>query len=290
MKVRKGALPLVGVAVLGLVTFAVVLAFLSGVSRSAEVVVASRGLAAGTRLTAADVALKRIHASAVLQDALTDPAEAVGQVLSAPRLAGEQIPRSLVGDRAVSGIAATLPPDWRAIAVRVDQATGLAGVLRAGDRVEAVAVLDGETLGYAASEDSAGARSRIVLHDLQVLLVPQTFRYEEASADESGSLALAPVRTTTSAQASSVIVLGAPVTPTVIALLPVDAPKVKTLGATEPVTPTLLASPVELLALLNAKGAIHLALQPVEREIVQTGGIAWDDLVRDLVLPAEGRR
>ena len=76
MRVRKGALPLVGIAVLGLITFAVVLAFLSGISRTTEVVVASRGLSAGTRLTAEDVALKRIHASAILEDALTDPAGA----------------------------------------------------------------------------------------------------------------------------------------------------------------------------------------------------------------------
>lgn len=290
MKVRKGALPLVGIGVLGLITFAVVLAFLSGISRTAEVVVASRGLPAGTRLTAEDVALKRIHASAVLHDALTDPAGAVGQVLSAPRLAGEQIPRSLVGDRALSGIAATLPPDWRAIAVRVDQATGLAGILQAGDWVEAVAVLDSNDLAFATTEDGPGTLSRIVLHDLQVLLVPQAFRYEEAPADASGSLALAPVRTTASAQASSVIVLGAPVTPTMIAILPVEPPKVKTLGADEPMTPTLLASPVELLALLNAKGTIHLALQPVERAIIPTNGVAWNDLLRDLALPMEDRR
>ena len=289
MKVRKGALPLVGIAVLGLITFAVVLAFLSGISRTTEVVVASRGLPAGTRLTAEDVALKRVHASAVLEDALTDGAGAVGQVLSAPRLAGEQITGSLVGDRAISGIAATLPPGWRAIAVHVDQATGLAGILRAGDWVEAVAVLDSNDLGYATSDDNPGTLSRIVLHDLQVLLVPQAFRYEEATVDESGSLALAPVRTTTSAQTSSVIILGAPVTPTVIALLPVDPPKVKTLGTTEPVTPTLLASPVELLALLNAKGTLHLALQPVKRAIIPTNGIAWNDLLRDLVLPTEDR-
>lgn len=290
MKVRKGALPLVGIAVLGLVTFAVVFAFLSGISRTAEVVVASRGLAAGTRLAADDVSLKRIHASAVLEDALTDPAGAIGQVLSAPRLPGEQIPGSLVGDQAISGIAATLPPDWRAIAVRVEQATGLAGILHAGDWVEAVAVLDNQTLGYATADDDPATLSRIILHDLQVLLVPQAFRYEEAPVDASGSLALAPVRTTTSAQSSSVIVLGAPVTPTVIAILPADPPKVKTLGTSEPVTPTLLASPVELLALLNAKGTIHLVLQPVEREIVPTDGVAWNDLLRDLVLPTEDRR
>ena len=153
-----------------------------------------------------------------------------------------------------------------------------------------MAILDGNDLGHVTGEDSPGTLSRIVLHDLQVLLVPQAFRYEEAPVDASGSLALSPVRTTTSAQASSVIVLGAPVTPTVIALLPVDPPKVKTLGAAEPVTPTLLASPVELLALLNAKGTIHLALQPVEREIVPTDGIAWNDLIRDLALPTEDRR
>ncbi|HOG48033.1 MAG TPA: SAF domain-containing protein, partial [Anaerolineae bacterium] len=109
MQLRKGTLPLVGIVVLALITFAVVFAFFSGLSRSVEVVVARRGLAAGTRLAAEDVALKRLHASAVLDRALTTPADAVGQVLSAPRLPGDQITCSLVGDRAISGIAATLP-------------------------------------------------------------------------------------------------------------------------------------------------------------------------------------
>lgn len=279
MKLRKGALPLVGIGVLGLITFAVVLAFLSSISRSADVVVASRGLAAGTRLTAKDVTVERIHASAVLHDALADPADALGQVLSAPRLAGEQIPRSLVGDRAISGIAATLPPDWRAIAVRVDQATGLAGILRVGDRVEAVAVLQQDTLLSPMGE--GGTVSRIVLHDLQVLLVPQAFRYEESPVDASGALALAPVRTTASAQAASVVVLGAPVTPTVISVVPVES-----LDAAETVTSTLVASPVELLALLNAEGIIHLALQPAESTLVPTEGVTLDDVMQHLA-PAE---
>jgi len=281
MKLRKGALPLVGIGVLGLLTFAVVLAFLSSVSRTTDVIVASRGLTAGTRLTAEDVIVERIHASAVLYDALTDPDEAVGQVLSAPRLAGEQIPRSLVGDRAVSGIAATLPPDWRAIAVRVDQATGLAGILRVGDRVEAVAVLQRDS--FLGSMGQGSTLSRIVLHDLQVLLVPQAFRYEESPVDSSGALALAPIRTTSSAQASSVVVLGAPVTPTVISVAPLESLDADPVDAGEVVTATLVASPVELLALLNAEGIIHLVLEPVESIIVPTEGVTLDAVMQHLV-------
>jgi len=291
MQLRKGTLPLVGIVVLALITFAVVFAFFSGLSRSVEVVVARRGLAAGTRLTAEDVALKRLHASAVLDDALTSPADAVGQVLSAPRLPGDQITRSLVGDRAISGIAATLPAGWRAIAVHVDQATGLAGILRPGDQVEAVAVVDRTALSVATAQDEDDVLARIVLQDLQVLLVPQSFRYEETPVDSSGAFALAPARTTTSAQSASVIVLGAPVAPTALSAgLSAEPAGATTLGASRPVTTTLTASPVELLALLDAKGKIHLALEPVEREIVPTDGVSLNGLLPALVPTKEPER
>ncbi len=298
MQLRKGTLPLVGIVVLALITFAVVFAFFSGLSRSVEVVVARRGLAAGTRLTAEDVALKHLHASAVLDGALTTPADAVGQVLSAPRLPGDQITRSLVGDRAISGIAATLPAGWRAIAVHVDQATGLAGILRPGDQVEAIAVVDREALPMASTKDEGDTLARIVLHDLQVLLVPQSFRYEEAPVDSSGAFALAPARTTATAQSASVIVLGAPVAPTVLSIvssapsagLPAEPAGAATLGTSQPVTATLTASPVELLALLDAKGKIHLALEPVERELVPTGGVSLNGLLPALVPAKEPER
>ena len=55
------------------------------------------------------------------------------------------------------------------------------------------------------------------------------------------------------------------------------------MGAVEAITAILVASPVELLALLNATGTIHLALQPVESTIVPTQGVALNDVMQHLV-------
>jgi hypothetical protein len=112
--------------------------------------------------------------------------------------------------------------------------------------------------------------SRFVLHDVKVAMVPQQFRYEEVPVDdETGDMALMSARTTAGAQQSSVVVLDVPMTPVAI-------------GGSATVSPTLVSAP-ELLALVNAKGVIHLALQPTDRVVVDTPGLNLFDLVVDIL-------
>ena len=290
------------VAVLFVATLVLVGGFFYQMSDVRTVMVATRGLLAGTRLTEQDVATKTIHASAVLPAAVDKPEKVIGQLLSVPRLAGDQITEDMIGDQAISGIAATLPPDHRAIAVKVNQETGLAGVLRPGDHVTVIVIVDAsdlqESLGLAGqpaaaavvpvrpttgstrtvaapavapSGPAANPRviSRIVLHDLKVLLVPQGFRYEEVPTDSTGDLAAAPMRTTQQAQATSVVVLDVPLTPVAI-------------GGSASVSPTLVSAP-ELLALVNSRGTIHLLLQPTDRTIIETPGLSILNLIIDLL-------
>ncbi len=161
---------------------------------------------------------------------------------------GDQITKSMVGDKALSGIAATLAPTERAVAVRVDKATGLSGILQAGDRVTVVGILDPQEINLTGlstnSKEPAGPVAMVTLSGLRVLLVPQGFRYQEMAPEEEGGsgLSMAPVRTTSQDQNASVILLAVPTTP-------------QTLGNVQ-------VNPVELLALLNAKGKVHLALDP----------------------------
>ena len=239
----------------GVVTFLLSAAFLAAVRASAPTVVAARPLGAGTRLSEADVVVRQIPAAARLPGALSDPKQAVGKVLSFPRAEGDQITAAMLGEGAY-GIAAALSPQTRAVAVKVDQSSGLLGILRPGDRVTVIAVVDPSELGFARSAPApaaavtgtlegppAGPAARVALSGLKVLLVPSTFRYEEESPARGGPAALAPLRSLSARE--GVVLLEAPIEP-------VEA------------APGLRISPVELLALLDAKARIHLALEPPE--------------------------
>jgi len=262
------------VAGLALLAFILTYALLSGVVVPKPVVVAATDLPAGTRLTADLLEVRTLPGSAVPDGAYTTLAEAEGKVLTTARVAGDPITAYVAGESsAASGIPAQLSANTVAISIRVDQATGLAGVLRPGQTVTIIAIIDPSVIQQnalqsvtspmleapAASSNGApptplpptptaqppvSPAARIVITGLKVLVVPQSFRYEE-SATTGSSDSFLPARTTASQQSQSVILLEAPVTPVEIA-------------------PGLLASPAEMLALLNQTAVIHLALEPAD--------------------------
>jgi hypothetical protein len=157
------------------------------------------------------------------------------------------------------GIPAHLDPGRVAIGIHVNLASGLGGALREGDTVSVIAVLDPKELGgnfnsapvvaATASPEITPtqtpkpetAAARLTISGLKVLLVPQSFRYEEVPTDKTGQLS--PVRSSAGAQQNNVVLLAAP-------LAPVE------------VVPGVTMSPVELLALLDERATIHLALEP----------------------------
>ncbi|MBU1748718.1 MAG: hypothetical protein KKA73_13605 [Chloroflexi bacterium] len=284
----KGSWLVVGV--LALATMVLVGLFFMQLADVQDVVVARSGLLAGTRLTADNVEVRTIHTSAVLPGAVGSVTDVEGQLLSVPRMPGDQITVDMIGDQAISGLAATLPPDHRAIAVRVTQDTGLAGVIRAGDTVGVVVIIDTvnlrDALGLTTIQTTqVGTRTvttardtavnpqtvaRLVLHDVKVAMVPQMFRYEEVPVDDTtGDPTMAPLSTSASAQQNSVVVLDVPLTPVEI-------------GGSDTVSPTIISAP-ELLALVNARGTIHLILQPTDRVAVQTPGLNLLDLIVDIL-------
>ena len=149
-----------------------------------------------------------------------------------------------------------------ALGVHVSQSSGLAGAIREGDHVTAIAIVDPQNLGTftlattgvvpGTPEPDATplptpkpqtAAARLTITGLKVLLVPQSFRYEEVPQDKTGDLS--PVRSSVGNQQNSVILLQAPLAPIEVA-------------------PGQRMSPAELLALLDEKASIHLALEPRE--------------------------
>lgn len=277
------------VAGLALLAFILTFALLSGVVVPKPVVVASTDLTAGTRLTADLLEVRTLPGSAIPDGAYTTLAEAEGKVLTTARVAGDPITAYVAGEStASSGIPAQLSENTVAISIRVDQATGLAGVLRPGQTVSVIAIIDPGVIQQRALQsvtspvlqESAAASSggvsttpmpptpisqppvspaaRIVISGLKVLVVPQSFRYEE-SATTGSSDSFLPARTTVTLQQNSVILLEVPVTPVEIA-------------------PGLIASPAELLALLNQTAVIHLVLEPANGLNIRVDAIPAVDL------------
>ena len=279
----KGTLIILLILVAGI--FLAVTAFFNGLRQETKVVVATTAIQAGTRLDESVVTLASIPSRAVQKGALTSLDDALGQVLTMARAPGDQVTASMVGDAAVSGVAAALPPDHRAVAIHVDQASGLAGIIRVGDRVAVVGTLNPpDTMKQAAmmatttGEESQKLEwesaappapiTRVLIHGARVLLVPQTFRYEETLPGEEEDSLMAPVRTSVAAQRESVVLLDVPLTP-------VEVFREKDENGEET---AVLMSPVELLSMLDARGEIHLALEPVEPRLVDTTGVNLDSL------------
>ena len=267
------------------VVFVLVAAFLGGLRSTTEVVVARASIPAGARLVEGYLELREVHTGDVLPNALTSIEEAEGQVLTIARAPGDQITSDMVGSAATVGLANQLEPGHRAVAVHVNQASGLLGVLRPGDRVSIVAVVDPQAAqvevrrafyspvptGEGKVEETElveqelpGPSAHVVISGLRVLLVPQLFRYEEVLPEDDGDM-FAPARTSSSAQNNSVILLDVPTEPVEI-------------------SEGLEMSPAALLPLLDAHAELHLILEPVESDGVQIEvGAELGDLYRGMI-------
>jgi Flp pilus assembly protein CpaB len=275
------------VGALALMAFILTYALFAGVVAPKPVVVAKADLAAGTRLTADVLAVRTLPANAIPKGAYTTLAEAEGKVLTTARVAGDPITAYVAGESAVSsGIPAQLAPNTVAISIKVNQATGLAGVLRPGQTVAVIAIVDPSTIQRNALQSitspvlgvstpaigivptslpptptpqpPVSPAARIVITGLKVLVVPQSFQYIETAGTGSSSSFL-PAYSSASQQQNSVILLEAPVTPVEIAA-------------------GLVASPAELLALLNQTAVIHLALEPADGLTIRVEAVPAVDL------------
>ncbi len=263
---KASIMPVIALAGLA---FALTAGFLYTLRAERAVVVAARPINVGARLTADDLTIKNVRAADVPASALTNAEDAIGQVIGLQRGSGDIITAEMLGSESVSAIAGGLAPDSRAVAVKVTRSSGMAGLLRPGDFVTLIAVVEPpdvndvfaptepvtQTVSRPAVADAEPAASsteivpqspfaRVTATGLRVLLVPQTFRYEEVTTTEQDGFAR--VQTSQVGQQESVIVLEVPAGP-----IQIDGPN-------GPLTVTL----PELIALLDSQAKVYLALEP----------------------------
>ena len=270
---KKNRVLFLGLAgALALLAFVLVSESASYASRRVGVVAAGRRILAGSVIRAEDIRVVMLHPDAVPEGAIRDPGEAVGKRALAERLPGDILVREALGEAQVF----RLEKGEVAIAVSVDRVTGLSGLLRPGDMVSVIGVIPSAGLPAAAPVPSADAGAepepptpyaRLYLRGLRVLFVHHEFAYAPPPPSDAPG-GLVPVSPSAQRQAESgVVVLAAQVDPVPVSIW---------VGMQEE---TRFISPAEALALINAVGRAHLALDPPEAAVSGGYGVRLIDLL-----------
>lgn len=216
----------------------------SGIGKAAEgsavpVVVAMQDIPVRTKITPAMLSVKQMPATAKHTNAFAQVKEVEGKVTRLPISAGEQvISNKFAALREEAGLAFTIPPSKRAVAITVNEVIGAGGLIIPGDFVDVIGVFDKDTMG----KDMAV----MILQNMQVLSVAQSIEGEVAPEQPKG-----PVQEVGDQ-------LKAPG--------PTPTPVVKAKALPQAKTVTLAVSPEEAqrLVLAEARGNLRLALRPAK--------------------------
>lgn len=179
---RLGLLLAGGLAVLtGLLVFAALngndsepLVTTSTEGAETTVVTAKEVIPARTEITADMLQLTRVPASALLGGAFSDSSLVVGRIARIPIYPGEQLVQDkLASSRTDLGLSYIVPEGLRAMGIKVDKVISPGGLVRPGDRVDVVAVVDVEYTDIVSDKEFTETRSFTVAQNIQVLAVEQ---------------------------------------------------------------------------------------------------------------------
>lgn len=175
----KNKLILILAIILGLAAAAGIYIFLDNTKKTYQVngdfvrvVMARQRIPARTQITGQMIELKDIPAKYLNANAMVDSKEVVGKTTKSEILPGEQILRDRIAkDKDASeGLAFQLPAGRRAVTVAVDEVSGLAGLVKAGDRVDVLGTFD---LQGAVGQEKTSATS-LLIQNVNVLSVDQS--------------------------------------------------------------------------------------------------------------------
>jgi pilus assembly protein CpaB len=136
----------------------------------AQVVVLANDLPAGHVLSDVDLTVREIPVSFRPVDAVEHPSEALGQTIKTDRSKGDILRLRHLGE------SMALQPGERAIAVRVDDASGLGGLIAPGDSVGLTAVIFGRDAAF----------SKVTMEGFRVIYVSPEFRTGFTQVQSSG--------------------------------------------------------------------------------------------------------
>jgi pilus assembly protein CpaB len=147
----KKAWPLLVAAVLGLAAVYMINSYLKEKERSymerigelRPVLVATKDISQGAKIDSSMVALRPSPVKFIQPGALTSKSTALGKVAAVNIMAGEQILRTkLTTPEIQSTLSMRIPSGKRAIAISVDEISGVGGMLRPGDHVDVIGIFN----------------------------------------------------------------------------------------------------------------------------------------------------
>ena len=137
----------------------------------AHVVIATKDLEVGTVLKEEDVKLAE-WGGAIPVGAVVEPKLVLGRGVTTAIYAKEPIIETrLAAKGAGGGMAAMIPPGWRAVAVRVNEVVGVAGFVVPGMHVDVL--ISGNAPG---GNGSQGTQTQTLLQNIEVLSAGQDFK------------------------------------------------------------------------------------------------------------------
>jgi pilus assembly protein CpaB len=261
LKTLKKFLPFI----LAAVAFITLLIFLQPAPK-AQAVIAVRDLPAGHTIVLEDLKFQEMEETLIPENAVKDLMEAVGQTLSVDRTQGDIITHSHFGERM------ELQPNERAIAISIEDASGLAGLIKPGDYIGVNAVI------YSEDYNSSGAFSKATIENLRVLYISPEFEAldpaPEVSLDDETSASLMRLGVQPERELKGTLVLAASIKEEIITYNHAD--HYENLENVE-----ITITQLELLsALENADNArLSVYLMPKQPETVVSSGLWVPDLV-----------
>lgn len=161
-----------------------------------SVVIAAADIPANTTITSEMVTITELPAEAILQNAVKDTSQAVGSVLNAPAVKGEQI----IGSRLIKTgkpgnqtLAYSIQSGMRAITISVDNTKGISGLIKPGDMIDLIAQfqVDGKkATGNASQAGKTVPMSKIIMQKLKVLATDQNMSNDSKSNSGYSTLTL----------------------------------------------------------------------------------------------------
>lgn len=191
----------------------------TAVPTEGPVVVAKADIPLSTRIRADQVEIKTVPIAGISAGAFSDVSQVIGQVARQPVTAGGQLTgTTLNGGASGTVIDVQTPAGLRAIAVRVDQTSGVGTVIKTGDYVDSLIALTEEQFA-SITKDAAdpnqlivtnpgpkGATVKLILQGMQVLgtLLPPV---APPPANADGTPAAAPAPGTVLNEQQEIVIL-----------------------------------------------------------------------------------
>ena len=209
------------------------------------VVTAKQDIPARTEIKPDMLQLTKVPSNALLGGAFSSLDLVDGRIARIPIYKGEQLVQDkLASDKTDLGLSYIVPEGTRAMGVKIDKVIGAGGLIRPGDRVDLVAVVDVKYTDVITDKEFTETRSFTLAQNISVLAVEQKLENQPPVAE---------TKTTSAADQNALV----------------EQPDAQPDGTV--VTLALLPDTVQKVLLAEEKGKIRLTVRaPGDNEIVKT--------------------